>query len=322
MRKIPFVLFSVLFLASCHGESITILESGLSSATITGDYGLDEFLQKGGALNDKAVVRFLMEGAGCSTIQLASKNGGYLFGRNFDWNRCNALILTTRPSAAYASISTVNTDFIKAGAEVPVLPEEMLLRAAVYAPLDGMNEKGLCVSVNMIQDSSTINQNSGKPGLTTTTAIRVLLDKAATTDEAVELLSKYDLHASFGYMVHFAICDASGKSVAVEYIGNEMSVIQTPVLTNFYLTLGEKYGIGTKQSHQRFEVLEKNINEAAEKNLYADEKSMAAILESVSKHNYNEFESTEWSVVFDQKNLSATYYHREHYGKNWKFNIF
>ena len=65
MRKIPFVLFSVLFLASCHGESITILESGLSSATITGDYGLDEFLQKGGALNDKAVVRFLMEGAGC-----------------------------------------------------------------------------------------------------------------------------------------------------------------------------------------------------------------------------------------------------------------
>lgn len=83
-----------------------------------------------------------------------------------------------------------------------------------------------------------------------------------------------------------------------------------------------KYGIGTKQSHQRFEVLEKNINEAAEKNLYADEKSMAAILESVSKHNYNEFESTEWSVVFDQKNLSATYYHREHYGKNWKFNIF
>lgn len=323
MKKIFYaILFSSVFsVISCHGEAITKLENGLSVATLKNTYNFDEFLQKGGALNDKDVVRFLIEGAGCSTIQLPLADGEYCFGRNFDWNRCNALILITYPTDGYASISTVNTDFIKAGAGTPFLPEEMLLRAAVYAPLDGMNEKGLCVSVNMIQDSETINQNTGKPGLTTTTAIRLLLDKAGTTQEAIKLLEQYDLHASFGYMVHFAITDASGKAVAVEYINNKMMVIETPILTNFYLTEGEKYGIGTKQSHERFNVLKKNVEHISNQKLFVNEESVVKILESVSKHNYNEFESTEWSVVFNQKNLSATYYHRERYGKSWIFSL-
>lgn len=36
-------------------------------------------------------------------------------------------------------------------------------------------------------------------------------------------------------------------------------------------------------------------------------------LDSVSKDNFGEFESTEWSIVFDQSALTATYYHRENY---------
>lgn len=314
-RNLLIVTCASLLLSSCGGEGITRLEGGLSSATVEGDYRLDEFLW-GGAESDRGVVRFLLEGAGCSTIQLPGKDGGFFFGRNFDWNRCDALILTTRPESGYASISTVNTDFIKAGAGIPFLGEELLLKAAVYAPLDGMNEKGLCVSVNMIQDSATIDQRTGKPGLTTTTAIRAMLDKAATTDEALGLLSRYDMHASFGYMVHFAIADAHGKSVAVEYIDGKMSVVETPILTNFYVSEGKKYGIGTKQSHERFSILQGHVGNSAESG--AD---MAGILESVSKHNFNEFESTEWSVVFDQKALTATYYHRERYGKQWTFSL-
>ena len=314
-RNLLIVTCASLLLSSCGGEGITRLEGGLSSATVEGDYRLDEFL-RGGAESDRGVVRFLLEGAGCSTIQLPGKDGGFFFGRNFDWNRCDALILTTRPESGYASISTVNTDFIKAGTGIPFLSEELLLKAAVYAPLDGMNEKGLCVSVNMIQDSATIDQRTGKPGLTTTTAIRAMLDKAATTDEALGLLSRYDMHASLGYMVHFAIADAHGKSVAVEYIDGRMSVVETPILTNFYVSEGKKYGIGTKQSHERFSILQGHVGNSAESG--AD---VAGILESVSKHNFNEFESTEWSVVFDQKALTATYYHRERYGKQWTFSL-
>lgn len=132
----------------------------------------------------------------------------------------------------------------------------LLSVAAPFAPMDGMNEKGLCVAVLMIQDRPGFQQDTGRPDLTTTTAVRLLLDKAADVEEAVDLLSQYDMHASAGMMVHFALADATGHSVVVEYIDNEMVVTETEVVTNYYLSPGEKYGIGTEESKIRYTMLE------------------------------------------------------------------
>lgn len=347
MKRIVLLLYVVCLSFTACAQ--TKLETGFSYGEFSGDYKFDEFLELGGASSDREVIQFLLHnvvakadtqifddkifyGAGCSTIQTGNRENGFVFGRNFDWDKCNALVLKTNPAKGYKSISTVNIDFIKAGAGSfsALLSDGLVNKIAAYAPLDGMNEKGLCVSVNMIQDSERTNQNTSKPDITTTTAIRLLLDKAATTDEAVELLKKYDFHPSFGFCVHFAICDTYGKAVAVEYIDNEISIIETPILTNFYVTSGKKYGIGTNQSHQRFEKLEKVVSSPSTSSGTASTNvgitsstvsDVAKIMESVSKHNYNEFESTEWSVIFDQKNLTATYYHRENYKKSWKFEI-
>ena len=265
-------------------------------------------------------ISFEGEAFGCSTISVGNTEGGYYFGRNFDWNKCDAMMVASYPSNGYASFSTVNMDFIRQGAGPAshFLSDEMLTTAALYAPLDGMNEKGLCVSVNMIQDNDTISQNTEKPDITTTTAIRLLLNQAADVDEAVELLEQYDFHASMGYMVHLAVADSAGKSVAIEYINNEMNVIEPPILTNFYLSEGDKNGIGTGQSHTRFEILEQTL---AEKPVM-DSGQVRDALSSVSKGNFGEFESTEWSVVFDQSALTAEYYHREDYGKSYAFTLF
>ena len=225
------------------------------------------------------------------------------------------MVVISYPDSGYASFSTVNLDFIKQGAG-PVsnfLSDETLTVAALYAPLDGMNEKGLCVAVNMIQDADTISQDTDKPDITTTTAVRMLLNKASTTDEAIELLKQYDFHASMDYMVHLAVADITGKSVTVEYVNNEMEITETPVLTNYYLAEGEKNGIGTEQSHTRFNILEK----ALEENSLMDAGQVKDTLSSVSKGNFGEFESTEWSVVFDQTALTAAYYHRENYNKEF-----
>ena len=310
------------------------LESGFSAVCYDGDYAFDLFLEQGGADSDQGVLRFLTDtllggntglrmdsGAfGCSTLSVANDDGGYFFGRNFDWDTCDALVMAAYPSNGYASISTVNLRFIQQGAGFisNFLTDKMLSIAALYAPLDGMNEKGLCVSVNMIQDNATIHQDSGKPDITTTTAIRLMLDKAANVEEALALLEEYDLHASMDYMIHFAIADSDGNSVAVEYIDNEMIVTETPVLTNFYLAEGEKNGVGTQQSHTRFEILTETLESKS---------SMTALevrdaLDSVSKDNFGEFESTEWSVVFDQSALTATYYHRENYEAGYFFPLF
>ncbi len=303
------------------------LTDHLSAIGFEGDDLFEDFLEDGGASADSDVVAFLAEKLGtgglsfsgnpfgCSTLAVESPEGERIFGRNFDWSHCEALIVRSKPESGYASISTVNTDFIQ-GISFSALPDEAKALIGLYAPLDGMNEKGLTVSVNMISDGSTISQDTGKPDITTTTAIRLLLNKAATVEEAIKLLKEYDFHASMNFMVHLAIADADGNSVAVEYIDNEMSVVETPVVTNFYLTEGEKYGIGTQQSHTRYEMLKERLGQSP---MNADDVRDA--LFSVSKGNFGEFESTEWSIVFNQTTGEVHYYHRENYENRYTFTV-
>lgn len=311
---------------------ITKLEEDLSAVRYKGDYGFDSFLEQGGASSDEEVVEYvssrlasnlpeLLFGGnpfGCSTLSVKSTGAGYLFGRNFDWNACNALIISSTPDEGYASVSTVNMDFIQAGGlNISILPDEVQAIIGLYAPLDGMNEEGLAVSVNMIEDTDTIEQNTDKPDLTTTTAIRLLLDQAANVEEALDLLSRYDLHASMGMMIHLAIADAEGNSVAVEYVNNEMVVTETPVVTNFYLAEGEKYGIGTAQSHTRYDLLQQTLTNKQT----MTEAEVRDALDSVSKDNFGEFESTEWSIVMNQNTKEMTYYHREKYDHGYSITV-
>ncbi|MCH5211016.1 MAG: linear amide C-N hydrolase [Oscillospiraceae bacterium] len=255
---------------------------------------------------------------GCSALSVKNSAGEALFGRSFDWYGCDALIMLSKPQNGYASISTVNTNFIKnAYRGFNSLPEKIRSIVSLYAPLDGMNEKGLCAAVLYIEDDAKINQSTDKPDITTTTAIRLLLNKAADVDEAIALLNQYDMHDSLGMMVHFAISDANGKCAAVEYIDNEMIVTQSPVVTNFYLAEGNKQGIDSSQSHTRFETLTDTLN--AKPVMEADDIKNA--LENVSKHHFNDGETTEWSIVYNQAQGTAQYFHRENYDKSYIFSI-
>lgn len=313
-------------------SQVVELEKGLSAVKYIGDYGLDGFLSQGGASSDSEVVDYIsknvlssarglsFEGVpfGCSTVSAVDTEGNRLFGRNFDWNKCSAMIVHSVPENGYSSISTVNTDFINmSGVKLSELPDRAQAVICMYAPLDGLNEKGLAVSVNMIEDSDTISQNTDRPDITTTTAIRLLLDKAADADEAVSLLKEYDMHVSMGFMMHIAIADSKGKSVVVEYVKNEMIVTETPVVTNFYLAEGEKHGIGTAQSKERYDILMKTLSENEKMTV----ENVRDALDSVSKHNFGGFESTEWSIVFNQTTGEVHYFHRENYNTKYTFSI-
>lgn len=230
------------------------LPDKFSMATFTGDDKLDELLASGGASSEKELISFLKDRvlgiddkidylvsrAGCSTYQVASSDGGYLYGRNYDFLAYgDGLILTNRPNDGYPSISTVDTTFIRQG--IKNAPESIIIKAALYTPLDGMNEKGLCVSILNINDSDPTNQDTDKADVICTAVVRMLLDKAATVDEAVEMLGEYNMHSMLENRVqHFLIADAEGNSVAVEWVNDDMVVVPSKVLTNFYIAEGEE----------------------------------------------------------------------------------
>ena len=306
-------------------SGVVSLESGLSAAEFRGNYGLDGFIDAGGAKSDDDVAAFLIQSVldkkvdltidipsmGCSTMSVPGKNGGNYFGRNFDWNTCDALILRTTPSDGYVSVSTINTDFIKENSPVEATGD-LLKFAAIYAPLDGMNEKGLCVSVNMVSDGDKVEQSGAKTDVTTTTAVRILLDKAKDVDEAVGLLKSFNMHFSYGYAIHFALSDADGNAAVAEYVNGKLIITESPVLTNHSLALGTG---GRGNSGARMRILTEEISKKG--SMSADD--VRAALKRAGKKNFSEsdsqYRSTEWSVIYDQKNMTATYFHREDFDK-------
>lgn len=311
-------------------NSIEKLSDGLYYMEYEGDYGFDEFLSRGGAKNQGDVANYVIfflsggfvefEGEdvsfdfGCSTLTTKKNGGSYVMGRNFDYTGENprAMIIHTKPENGYESYSTTWLDFLGFGSDF--VPESMSDRyislASVYVPLDGINEKGLCVADLINGDSELTSQNTEKVDVTTTTAIRLLLDKAANVDEAIELLKQYDMHSDIGRSHHLSISDSKGRSVVVEYIDGEMIVTDTPVVTNHYLSKGEKFGVGNDESHRRYDELMKK----SEETLSTDE--MADCMESVSYEN-----ETQWSVVYDIENLELDFYFQRQFDSPLTFSV-
>ena len=284
-------------------------DTDLFTMTYLGDYGLDDFLAQGGASNDNELLDFLMQkllkglplhfdipDLGCSTFAAETPEGDAIFGRNFDMYYSPALFVRTAPEDGYRSISMVNLSYIGFGeGKLPTsLLDSLLTLAAPYVPLDGLNEKGLAVGVLLI-DTEPTDQQTDKPDITTTTAIRLLLDRAATVDEALALLSQYDMHASANSCYHFQIADAAGRAVVVEYIGDEMNVVESPRATNFLLTEGD-WDFGRGQD--RFAVLEETME--ASGGVLTEEEGMA-LLQAVSQQPQpGKDSSTQWSCLYNQ----------------------
>ena len=314
-------------------NTIEKLEDGLYSMEYNGDYGFDEFLSQGGAASDREVadylVSFLSRGLykiesdvqtgqfGCSTICTQDEHGTVLFGRNYDWEECRTMIVHTKPKDGYESVSTCCLDFLgfsEGYAPDGSIMERIQTLAAIYVPLDGMNEMGLVVADLMAGDNEETHQRTDKPDLTTTTAIRLLLDKAADVDEAIALLGQYDMNSSIGSAHHLSLADATGKSVVVEYVDGEMLVTETKVVTNHYLSDCEKQGVGSEQSHIRFDTLSACTGPA-------DEMDVRDMLESVAQKNYPQtegsYEETMWSVVYCPEGRCADFYFAENYAHSY-----
>lgn len=235
---------------------------GMYQMTYYGDYGFDEFLEVG-ASSDADIEAFITKrllkglpidlgvtGDGCTAFIVKNAGGDLLFGRNFDFTYAPSLQLYTAPENGYASVSTVNLAFAGYGEDnLPdgTLLDRFLTLAAPFLPFDGMNEKGLAIALLAVLEAEPPYHSDGIM-INTTTAIRLVLDKAASVEEAVALLEQYNIYFSGGIECHYLIADASGRSVIAEYFNQQLCVVEAEavyqIASNFIAYNGLNIGEG------------------------------------------------------------------------------
>ncbi|MGM9767641.1 MAG: carcinine hydrolase/isopenicillin-N N-acyltransferase family protein [Candidatus Cryptobacteroides sp.] len=292
-------------------RSLRMIDEGIYTFTFKGDYGFKGFLEQGGAKTDAEAARYIAEflskgymkmpvsediavEAGCTSFQ-----GDGVFARNFDFEDAgqNLVIVKTEPDDGYKSISTSTFAFLGNGPDWhPVAGMDgFMALATAYIPLDGMNEKGVCVADLIEMDGDAACIDTEKPDLTIVGAIRLVLDYAASVDEAVALLSKYDVHPSIGQAHHLAISDTD-NSVAVEWKDGMMHITPAPVVTNHCLWESREHPM-TAESHNRMSRIG---------SLHPVDTRSAE--DAARQASYDKF--TLWSVIYDRFSGCGTWYLR------------
>ena len=234
----------------------------------------------------------------CTAFVATTPEGEKIVGRNFDYAQTGAMLVYTRPKNAYASYSMICLAHLAMCEENNTMPNRLIGKIMAltcpFACVDGLNEKGLSVSV-LLLDAEPTAQDTGKTPITTTVAVRMLLDKCATTDEAVKELEKYDMYSSAGAPYHFLITDANGKTVVVAWPEQKMVVTNDIFVTNFQLAPGKDKGVGF--GHDRYDIVKDSFEKT--KGIL----SQADAMELLSHVKLPQ--ATQWSIVYNKTDFSA-----------------
>ena len=233
----------------------------------------------------------------CSLFATLGEGGDNFFGRNFDWSLSPALLLFTDPLDGYASVSTVDLEFLGIRPEdsrnltdLP-LKERTDLLGAPFMPFDGMNEFGLTVGMAAVPGDyhEHAPNDPSKPTIGSIGIIRQILDHARDVDEAVAIFKYYNIDFRGGPLIHYLIADPGGKAVLVELYQGEMYLLPNEeswhMATNHFRCITEGDGGCT-----RYYTLSEQLTEV---NGQLDAESAMKLLSEVKQ------DMTQWSVVYD-----------------------
>ena len=296
-------------------------------------------------------VKNLTYDAGCSVFACPDKSTGHqLMGRNFDFNHLNpttkerimipVIAVHTAPAGGKKSVSFVDGQFVgyKSGFYTDGKSDLSMLMALPYLMLDGINEDGFAISVLKLDGKPTCQQAEGKKTIFTTVAMRMLLDRAGTVKEAIEMLKQYNMSmdkdpkASY----HFFMADATGDYAIVEYTNPDLSLNPDKMevltgndtlrcVTNFYVspTMANTDHGFNKSSHgmERYKILRKNLSQYAY-NLNATQGM--DVLTQVAQGPEESFLSTgftQWSEIYNLNKKKVTMSILREFGKTFEFGM-
>ena len=337
---------------------------------VSGDFYFDDFLAQGGASSDSELIDFITNSItrglidmtiqeseiACSAFTAVTPAGDRIFARNYDFSKTNtALVFTDPGNGRYKSFSTVDLQFLgmDADRDVEGLMNKITCLAAPYAPLDGVNEKGLSCGIFMSYQGGELDENgeqitvatdqqTDKPDITSTTMMRAMLDYCATVDEAIAFVEQYDMHDSAQTSFHYMVADATGASAILEWtngtdltdndgsqrtlkviyndqddaIGTREAASDYQVITNFVLQPGYYDGVPAeeKKGADRYDRLYEELQKTNA--LVADEQGAMDILSIVGRRSWNNDDSngcTVHSAVYNLTKKSVLWVSNENY---------
>ncbi len=230
----------------------------------TADYGLNAMIAAGGVKSNNELLGYVQQyllniprsrtmtlehDFGCSSFLAKTKDGHYLFCRNFDYVYESPVNVITRTKG---TIGTFNMNMaIKSatsGSPDDGKSDNSFYVAAPLAVMDGMNDHGVAISVLVVMSYGAEQYAEGKSNLTTTAVMREILDNATNVDEALDIFDSHNFYAHGGTWqsnYHFFLADATGRSVVVEYVNSgrdnqqdksyQKIVIESKIATNNFL---------------------------------------------------------------------------------------
>jgi len=338
--------------AATIGTLKDVADGQLYSMDYKADYRLQEFidadLNSQEAVKQAAAVKLLdmsklpkgeTPKPACSAFRAFTPDGDVLYGRNFDYRFQDgaSVMMRTAPKGGYKSMSMVSMSFL--GMEGKQLRDGKtdlsMLIAAPLMQMDGMNEKGLAISVLVVVWKDCAQQyEEGKHSIMTSVMMRMLLDRAATVDESLEMLKNYnffcdgtqaDRKPNNKSNYHFLLSDATGKTVVLEYVKEDgpegtgkwvMSAVDEAIATNHFRTPGW-YEVGRQDS--RFN----NMKETLEGCDYilTEEEAMQLLDKVHQVTSENHEGKTQWSVVYNLTKKTARICMNHDYSKVYEFSL-
>lgn len=267
----------------------------------------------------------------CTSFQAAQADGeGFWFGRNYDYFKNPTMVTVSRPKKGYASIAC--SDMSHFGYSLEKLPvsfaKKLNCLASIYAPLDGINEKGLCTSIMALPKQAS-QQDTPKHDVGTTIIMRLWLDRCATVQEALDLLETVDVRhdAAVGSGYHYMVADANGDCAVVEFdkgdkwktmvvrksAGSNSMLVTNHLLSDKYYTTEPDAAVGNPHSKSwwRYETAGAYLKD------HNGTLTLDQTQECLSLVHWKDLvwengtvEDTQYSNVFDQKGIVL-------YLRNW-----
>lgn len=267
----------------------------------------------------------------CTSFQAAQADKeGFWFGRNYDYFKNPTMVTVSRPKKGYASIAC--SDMSHFGYSLEKLPTSFAKKlnclASIYAPVDGINEKGLCTSIMALPKQAS-QQDTPKHDVGTTIIMRLWLDRCATVQEALDLLETVDVRhdASVGAGYHYMVADAGGNCAVVEFdkedkwktmivrksAGANSMLVTNHLLSDKYYTTEPDASVGNPHSKSwwRYETASSYLRE------HGGTLTLEQAQECLSQVHWKDLvwdngtvEDTQYSNVYDQKHIAL-------YLRNW-----